>query len=293
MHLSILYRGRLSSCNYDCPYCPFAKTYDTRAALRRDAEDLARFVDWAERQTMELSVLFTPWGEGLVRRHYRDAMVQLSHMPHVRRVVIQTNLCIGTRWLDDVNLGSFALWCTYHPGQVTRAAFLARCNELARRGVRYTVGMVAMREHLDEIQLLREELPDEVPMWINAYDERPAGYYSDAEIQQLQRVDPHFLFNLEPSASLGAPCFTGENVVSVDGDGNVKRCHFVAEPLGNLYDGSFAALLRPRGCPNQRCDCYIGYVHRKDLPFQRDYPAGVLERFRGQGPYSPAIATTP
>ena len=29
-----------------------------------------------------------------------NAMVQLSHMPHVRRVVIQTNLCIGLRWLD-------------------------------------------------------------------------------------------------------------------------------------------------------------------------------------------------
>lgn len=279
MHLSILYRGRLSSCNYDCHYCPFAKSYDSRAALRRDAQDLARFVDWATLQTMELSILFTPWGEGLVRRHYREAMVRLSQLPRLRRVAIQTNLCVGTRWLDDANLGTLALWCTYHPGQVSRTAFLGRCRELHQRGVRHSVGMVAMREHLDEIEALREGLPDSVPMWINAFDERPAGYYSEAEIQRLQRVDPHFLFNLEPSPSLGAPCFTGENVVSVDGDGNVKRCHFVAEPLGNLYDGSFEQKLRARTCPNKRCDCYIGYAHRKDLPFLHDYSAGVLERF--------------
>lgn len=278
IHLSVLYRGRLSSCNYDCGYCPFAKTYDTRAALRRDAEDLARFVEWAGQQTMQLSILFTPWGEGLVRRHYRDALVRLSQLPRLRRVAIQTNLCVGMRWLDQADLDKLALWCTYHPSQVSRAAFVARCRELSRRGVRHSVGMVAMHEHLDEIEALRQELSAATPLWLNAYDERPPGYYDDAQIARLQAIDPHFRYNLEPSPSLGAPCLTGENVVSVDGDGNVRRCHFVAEPLGNLYDGSFAARLRPRACPNARCDCYIGYAHRKDLPFQRDYAGGVLER---------------
>ncbi|WP_408953527.1 STM4011 family radical SAM protein [Lysobacter sp. Hz 25] len=286
MHLSLLYRGRLSSCNYECAYCPFAKTYDSRAALRRDADDLARFVDWATQQRMDLSILFTPWGEGLVRRHYRDAMTRLSHLPQVRRVAIQTNLCVGMRWLDDVDTRTLALWCTYHPTQVSRAAFLARCRELARRGVRHSVGMVALHEHLDEIEALRAELPAHTPLWLNAYDERPPGYYDEAQIERLQCIDPHFRYNLDPAPSLGAPCLTGESVVSVDGDGNVKRCHFVAEPLGNLYDGSYAAQLRARSCPNSRCDCYIGYAHRPDLPFQRDYAGGVLERI-------PAFAGSP
>lgn len=286
MHLSVLYRGRLSSCNYDCGYCPFAKTYDSRAELRRDAADLARFVDWAAAQSTPhgttqstaLSILFTPWGEGLVRRHYRDAIARLSHLPHLRRVAIQTNLCVGMGWLDEVDRDKLALWCTYHPSQVSRAAFVARCRELERRGVRHSVGMVAMQEHLQEIDALRAELPATTPLWINAYDERPADYYDAAQVQRLQAIDPHFRYNLEPEPSLGAPCLTGENVISVDGDGNVRRCHFVAAPLGNLYDGSFAAQLRTRACPNARCDCYIGYAHRSDLPFQRDYADGVLER---------------
>lgn len=278
MHLSVLYRGRLSSCNYDCGYCPFAKTYDSREALRRDAADLARFVEWAGRQATDLSVLFTPWGEGLVRRHYREALVALSRMPHVRRAAIQTNLCVGLRWLDQADLGTLALWCTYHPTQVSRAAFLARCRELSRRGVRHSVGMVGRVEDLDEIEAMRRELPAATPMWVNAYDPRPPDYYDQAQVARLEAIDPHFRYSLAPPPSLGAPCLTGERVVSVDGDGDVRRCHFVAEPLGNLYDGSFAAHLRRRACPNARCDCYIGYAHRPDLPFQRDYADGVLER---------------
>jgi hypothetical protein len=279
MPLSILYRGRLSSCNYDCAYCPFAKRRDTRATLQRDAADLARFVEWASTQTeRSLSILFTPWGEGLVRKHYREAMVALSQLPQVQRVAIQTNLCIGTRWLDDADSSKIAFWCTYHPSQTPRAAFLARCRELGRRSIRHSVGMVAMREHFDEIVRLRDALPVDTPMWLNAYDQREPDYYSDAQLALMRAIDPHIDFNLAPPPSLGAPCATGERVVSVDGDGNVRRCHFVATPLGNLYDGSFEAQLRPRACPNAVCDCFIGYVHRTDLPFARDYADGQLER---------------
>jgi MoaA/NifB/PqqE/SkfB family radical SAM enzyme len=276
--LSLLYRGRLSSCNYECDYCPFAKTHDSRATLQRDASDLARFVDWAAQQTATLSILFTPWGEGLVRRHYREAMVALSHLPHVRRVAIQTNLCVGTRWLDRVDTRSFALWCTYHPSQVPLHMFLDRCLELRRRGIRFSVGMVALRESFEEIERMRAALPRDVPMWLNAYDQRTADYYGAADTARLVAIDPHFGFNLAPPPSKGAPCATGQSVLSVDGDGNVRRCHFVADTLGNLYDGSFAARLGARPCPNPVCDCFIGYVHRKDLPFARDYADGQLER---------------
>ena len=278
-HLSLLYRGRLSSCNYDCAYCPFAKRRDTRASLQRDAADLARFVEWAQaQQARRLSILFTPWGEGLVRKHYREAMVALSRLAHVERVAIQTNLCIGTRWLDGADPAKLAFWCSYHPSQTPRAAFLARCAELRRRGIRHSVGIVAMREHFEEIAAVRAALPADTPMWLNAYDQRDADYYSEDQLRLMRSIDPHIEFNLAPPPSLGAPCGTGERVLSVDGDGNVRRCHFVATPLGNLYDGSFEAQLRPRTCPNAVCDCFIGYVHREDLPLGHDYAEGRLER---------------
>ena len=48
--ISILYRGPLSSCNYACGYCPFAKRRETREELAADARALGRFVDWVGRQ---------------------------------------------------------------------------------------------------------------------------------------------------------------------------------------------------------------------------------------------------
>src|SRR5690606_24541191 len=72
LDLTILYRGTLSSCNYDCPYCPFAKHWESPAELAADRRGLARFVDWVSARTDDrLALFFTPWGEALVRQWYR------------------------------------------------------------------------------------------------------------------------------------------------------------------------------------------------------------------------------
>ena len=70
----------------------------------------------------------------------------------------------------------------------------------------------------------------------------------------------------------------GAQAISVLGDGTVRRCHFIPEPLGNLYDGSYLAALRPRPCVNTVCDCHIGYVHLKPLRLYDVFAGGVLER---------------
>lgn len=273
MKLSVLYRGPLASCNYDCPYCPFAKRRDPPEALRADRAALERFVDWVsgQRDTI-VSVLFTPWGEGLTRSWYRDALVRLSRLPHVERVAIQTNLAARPDFLAAADVSKVALWCTYHPGEVSLDAFLRRTSALP---VRYSVGVVGLPEHLDEAWALRRALPDDVYLWVNAAD----GHSYDAAAEaDWTAIDPHFGFSVRPHESLGAACRTGETVVSVDGDGTVRRCHFVKEPIGNLYDGTWRAGLRPRPCPNTLCDCHIGYVHLRTLPLYDVFAGGVLER---------------
>ena len=276
--LRVLYRGRLASCNYDCDYCPFAKRRDTRETLARDAADLARFVTWAQEWHEPLAILFTPWGEGLVRKPYVEALVALSHAPNVRRVAIQTNLSSNLKWLARANPASLALWCTYHPSQVSRAVFVARLARLREAGVRFSVGVVGAREHYDEIQALRATLHDGEYLWINALDPRPAGYYAPDDVARLAAIDPHFPFNLDPPASLGADCRAGATAISVDGDGNVKPCHFVRRDLGNLYDGSFERRRSATPCPNARCDCFIGYAHRRDVGVSAAFGDGVMER---------------
>ncbi|MEU9607479.1 STM4011 family radical SAM protein [Streptomyces sp. NPDC048057] len=276
MDLTVLYRGPLASCDYDCPYCPFAKRRDSPEQLRADRAALERFTGWVAEQSQDrLSVLFTPWGEGLVRSWYRRAMVELSRLPHVRRVAIQTNLSCRTDWLADADLDALALWCTYHPGQTPYERFLAKTHELGRRGVRFSVGIVGLPEHLEHARRLRAELPDHVYLWVNAAE---GHAYSDEAADEWTALDPLFPYSRRPHPSAGLPCRTGESVVSVDGSGTVRRCHFVPAELGNLYDGSYRAALRPRACPLAVCDCHIGYVHLESLPLYDVFAGGVLER---------------
>ncbi|MEV0910348.1 STM4011 family radical SAM protein [Streptomyces hokutonensis] len=275
MDLTVLYRGPLASCDYDCPYCPFAKRRDSTAQLRADRDALERFARWAADSEDELSLLFTPWGEGLVRSWYRRTLTELSRLPHVRRVAIQTNLSCRTGWLAEADLDTLALWCTYHPGQTPYDRFLAKCRDLADRGVRFSVGVVGLPAHLAAARRLRDDLPPHVYLWINAAE---GHTYGDAEADDWTALDPLFPYSRHPHRSAGLPCRTGESVISVDGTGTVRRCHFVRDELGNLYDGSYRAALRPRACPLAVCDCHIGYVHLESLPLYDVFAGGVLER---------------
>ena len=113
MNLTILYRGPLSSCNYDCWYCPFAKRQESPADLSKDRAALERFTAWVEdHPRIGLRILFTPWGEALVRRWYQDALVRLTALPHVSRVAIQTNLSCPLNWVDACDKERLALWTT-------------------------------------------------------------------------------------------------------------------------------------------------------------------------------------
>ncbi|MDT0320601.1 STM4011 family radical SAM protein [Streptomyces millisiae] len=291
MDLTILYRGPLASCDYDCPYCPFAKRRDTPAQLRADRAALDRFTDWVRAHREDrLSLLFTPWGEGLVRSWYRAALVDLSHQAHVDRVAIQTNLSCRVDWLADADLDTVALWCTYHPGQTPPERLLAKTRRLAELGVRFSVGVVGLPEHLPHARRLRAELPEHVYLWVNAAE---GHRYTDQEAARWTALDPLFPYSRHPHRSAGRPCRTGSTVVSVDGDGTVRRCHFVRDELGNLYDGSYRAALAPRPCPLAVCDCHIGYVHLETLPLYDVFAGGVLERIPAAPPPMPGSAGSP
>ena len=116
--------------------------------------------------------------------------------------------------------------------------------------------------------------------------------YTPGEEAAWTALDPLFGYSVRPHRSQGASCRTGEDVVSVAGDGTVRRCHFVTAPIGNLYDGSYCAGLRPRPCPNRVCDCHIGYVHLRTLPLTEVFAGGVLERIPAGWSPSPTEGDT-
>jgi MoaA/NifB/PqqE/SkfB family radical SAM enzyme len=294
MTLTILYRGTLSSCNYDCPYCPFAKKKDSRANLALDRSQLSKFVQFVrQRKDINFRLFFTPWGEALIRDYYRKSLTELSHFDNVEKVAIQTNLSCSLGWLNAVNKNKTALWTTYHPGQVLRSTFLAKCRALDELGITYSVGIVGFKETIPEIETIRSLLPKEKYLWVNAL-KKEENYYNAEEKKRLIVIDPYITYNMIHHDSKDKACRTGHTVISVDGEGNIQRCHFIKEKLGNLYDEHFMDLLFPRVCTNATCGCHIGYVHMDHLQLYDLYKDRELERIPLTPPPSPAsVSHTP
>lgn len=278
LDLTILYRGPLSSCNYDCDYCPFAKKHETAAELAVDRSCLKRFREWIfQRASDRFAILFTPWGEALTRRWYRETIEALSHQENVRRVAIQTNLSCDLDWLSDCNRQTVGLWCTWHPSQISLAEFVEQCRKLESAKVRFSVGMVGLKEYQPLAVQLRNELPSQTYFWVNAYKD-VENYYTAEQVAEWVRLDPLFEFNNQRHESFGHECRAGQSVVSIDGDGTLRRCHFIKHPIGNIYQVGWEQALQPRKCTNQTCGCHIGYVHLNRLNLYEVFGNGVLER---------------
>ncbi|TYP79218.1 STM4011 family radical SAM protein [Paenibacillus methanolicus] len=280
MKAVLYYRGSLSSCNYDCPYCPFSKNKDSAATLAKDRDQVRAFVEWVKAQQPaghRLSVFFNPYGEGLIHRWYREAMVELSHLAHVDKVAIQTNLSAKLDWTDRLNRETGAFWATYHPGQTDEASFIRQCLRLHERGIPLSVGTVGVRSAFDAIASLRRALPSELYLWVNAYKDK-TDYYAEADLVFLRDIDPLFDLNAADYESAGKRCGAGQDVFYVQGPGLVKRCYKDRQVIGHLYREGLEGLARERLCRMNACDCYIGYIHMPDLNLRDTYGDRLLER---------------
>ncbi|MCQ4085849.1 STM4011 family radical SAM protein [Saccharibacillus sp. JS10] len=282
MNITLYFRGSLSSCNYSCPYCPFSKNKDSAETLAKDRQQVETFVNWVAAQQSSghrFSIFFNPYGEGLVHAWYREAMITLSHTPHIDRVAIQTNLSAKLDWTDSLNPNTAAFWATYHPGETEEKRFLSRCFDLIERQISLSVGSVGVRSAFERIESIRRELPEDVYVWVNAFKDRK-NYYQPHEIERLRAIDPLFELNLPDYESLNHPCRTGETVFFVQGSGIVKRCYSDRRVIGHLYRDGLEGLSKTRPCQMKSCGCYIGYVHMPELEMERHYGEGLLERQR-------------
>jgi len=273
---NILYRGSLDSCNYDCHYCPFAKKKNTREELLYDKKCLNNFANWAEERTENLRILFTPWGEGLIRSYYQKAMIRLSHMQHVKLISIQTNLSCQLEWIKEVNPSTFRLWVTYHPDEVSFEKFIEKCQYLIANNIQFSVGVVGMKTHYKAIEKLKAILTDRY-VWINAY-KREVNYYSESEKTWLAEIDPYFKINNTYHDSLNKSCQAGYSSFSITGEGDVYPCHFVKQKLGNIYKNNLKDLIQKTTCPNTSCGCYIGYMNLDSLNLKEIYGNELLTR---------------
>src|SRR6185312_15931560 len=98
------------------------------------------------------------------------------------------------------------------------------------------------------------------------------------DARRFEAIDPLYPINTVRHESLGHTCRAGRSVVSVDGDGTIRRCHFLREPIGNIYEPGFERALVERPCTKATCSCHIGYVHLDRLGLSSVFGDGILER---------------
>jgi len=239
-----------------------------------------RFAAWIETQTeIRWDILFTPWGEALVRSWYRRAVARLTRLPHVDRVAVQTNLSCGLDWMKDCRTSRLALWATFHPTEIGCDTFCRKVVAVFEQGIGISAGVVAVPEHFEHIAALRRGLPPEVYMWINAQQPRSRPY-TDDEVGWLASIDPHFRSTLRREPSRNRFCRAGRESFTVDSSGDMRRCHFVADVIGNIFESEWHKALLPRRCPNRFCDCLLGKSQ-----FDAQSKQAFLERFEPSARY--------
>lgn len=235
--LTVLYRGALETCNYACGYCPFAKRKETPEKKQQDILGLNNLIDWViNNPDIKFTLFFTPWGEALVFKRYQQALKQLSMLPHVHKIIVQTNLSSKLYFLEEIVPDKLRFWCTYHPSEVSREKFAKQTQYLEALKIKFSVGMVGQPELFDEIKALRACLNPAIYLWINAYIENNRPYpYTTKQTNFLAEIDPLFALN-KPYVSRGFPCVAGETAITVDEFGDIRRCHFIKQRLGNIKE---------------------------------------------------------
>jgi MoaA/NifB/PqqE/SkfB family radical SAM enzyme len=148
--------------------------------------------------------------------------------------------------------------------------------------VSFSAGVVGFPQFKQEIAALRQELPDDVYLWINAV-KKELPLMNPKDLEFFAAIDPLFPINTHYYPSRDRPCKAGKSVISVDGDGKIRRCHFIREIIGNIYDSNWENALRDRTCTNDTCHCHIGYVHLDYLELDRVFGDKILERIPVRG----------
>jgi MoaA/NifB/PqqE/SkfB family radical SAM enzyme len=283
MSLLVLFRTRLEWCNYTCGYCPW-NANETRvpaAAFRDDERRLRRILDRVAELPEPVEFFITPKAEYLVLPYWRDAVARLLSLPQVERVTVQTNLSLDVAaFLDRADATKLALWTTYHPSEVSAdelEALHAKWRLLRERRVPFSVGVVGTHANLPLLPELRRRLDPAVYLWVNAYQREP-NYYTPAQVDAIRAVDPYFDLNNQHFPSRGRPCTAGQRAVYLDDEGDLRRCFFVGDVLGNLFRDGWRRLDAPRACPRDTCHCYVGHMHIVELDFRAVYGKDLAAR---------------
>lgn len=284
---NIYFRSFLSSCNYSCSYCVFAKS--SLNDVKKDINCLDKFCNFIQSTEFlnKVSVFLTPYGEGLIHNHYIEGIARIALSPKTLYVSCQTNLSFNEdNFLEvlkayNVDFDKVKLWSSFHPEMVSADEFAAKVQKL-KKSIDLSVGIVAIPGSIEEVSSLRKALPEDVYMWINAKANEKTRY-KKCEIDSLIKIDPLFNNELKKYRIQNDSCNCGTSSIFVNDRGDVYPCHINKEQLFNIYQKGYSKEFK---CNRNVCDCYVSYSNRKNSVLYKYFgkytPVRVSEKLKIQ-----------
>lgn len=282
MRYTLVYRCNIKYCNYTCSYCPFSKYTLNENNIEKDKKMFKKFIAFLKSSEDNFKILIAPKGEVLGLDYYKNNLTELSNLPNIDELVIQTNLSGDLNWLKNVDRNNLKLWVTYHPHQVKLEKFLLQIEKLINLNVKFSVGTVGIKENINKICALKDKLLNidkSIYLWINAYKDIK-DYYSNEDINKLLEIDEYFNINNKNYICDYENCNAGKNVFWIEGNGIIHKCYRNNNPLGSLYKDKLNSLRDIPMKKNEICKCYTGYIHLQNLCLDLVYKESLLARIK-------------
>lgn len=261
-------------CNYKCPYCP--QTHDRFARIGKyaahafDNYPLAKWVNAFSYHFQErrLSLVITGGEPMLDRENMVPLLKQLTAMPAVECIRIDTNASGKLDNFKEVDPEKIILNCSYHPSQVSKESFLNAIKQLLYFG--YKIGMVNFimgTDNFDIFKKVKEEI-FELGIPINPNPQfNLEGPYSTEHLavlkEELPRAD--FLYKTQGLSPYGNKCLFPSLAYQMDQTGKIHvGCH--PQASGSFFENSLPpTFIGPVPCPNNSCMCLDMYSFLKDV----------------------------
>jgi hypothetical protein len=202
-------------CNYSCPYCP--QTHDRFApkgeytAHAFDNHPLDRWLDAFERHfnRHRLSLVITGGEPLLDVRNVPRLLEHLVRQDYVAGIRVDTNASWAPEKYAAVDKSKIILMCTFHPSQISEAAFLEKMDRVRAAGFR--VGMVNYVMEQANVAAFRERrlaflerglLLHPNPLWGSG------GRYAPQDMELLRACLPEvdYSYRTGLASPLGKPC---------------------------------------------------------------------------------------
>lgn len=265
---TLLYRGSLKSCNYQCSYCPFSKHVMSKRELAKDSVQWRDFIHKLKREAEMLHVcalMVTPYGEALLHPWYWEGLATVSAVETIDAIGAQTNLSFSVEEALKLYRSSkgvlekLHLWATFHPEMISIKAFVEKVKLLWEEGVILCVGAVGVPEQMGILKQLRMALPEEIYLWINRMDGLKRAY-TEEETEEFLELDPYFLRELFPPVAKKKQC---QERLFVEGNGRLHTCN-ISRNIKESWEEIQIKWPKPM-CGRKLCSCYLAYGGRDDL----------------------------